>query len=645
MCGIAGAVGLEPGRPVDPGPVRAMLDALAHRGPDDEGLFASEGVALGSRRLAVIDVEGGRQPLTGREPGTVIVLNGEIYNYRELARELRGLGHRFRTRCDTEVAAHAYDAWGPDFLHRLDGMFALALWDGRLRRLLLARDRMGEKPLYYGLFDGTLLFASELTALLEHPAVPAELDLRSLSAYLALEYVPAPLSMVHGVSKLEPGSVLTLEGGRVDRRRYWTLEAHPGEPPPYEDAVRRLRSLLEEAVRSRLVSDVPLGILLSGGIDSGTVAALAAHHGTPETFSIAFDEPSFDERAYARQVAERIGSRHHQRVLRGEEMPGLVPRLAEILDEPLGDASIVPTTLLSGFARESVTVALGGDGGDELFAGYPMHRARRVAPLFRRVPRPARGALRAGARLLPVSHRDFSFGFKAGAFLRGAGERPPLDHLLWMSSFSREEQRRLLTPGAWEEAEKGRWAEEPFLRVWRESAGAPPLARSTHLDARTYLPDDILAKVDRASMSVSLEVRAPFLARELVEYAFSLPDRYRMRGLTGKRILRDAVRDLLPERVIRRPKKGFGIPVAAWLNGPLRGLARDLLHPAALGRAGLVRPEVVEGLLEAHERREADHRKPLWTLLVLELWRRRHLEGRRGAASAGRRGERARGPA
>jgi asparagine synthase (glutamine-hydrolysing) len=390
-----------------------------------------------------------------------------------------------------------------------------------------------------------------------------------------------------------------------------------------------LRSRLNAAVASRLVSDVPLGVFLSGGLDSSTVAAIAAEHGTLETFSIGFTEQSFDESSYAGTVAQHIGSRHHVRIFRGEEMQELVPRLPEVLDEPIGDASILPTALLSAFAREHVTVALGGDGGDELFAGYPMHQAHRVAGAARRAPEPLRALVTATAQALPVRHTNFAFPFKVLTFMKGAALPAPFNHALWMSSFAPAEQRALLTEDAWQRSGEGREAFRAILETWQRSAGAPAIARATHLDALTYLPNDILMKVDRASMRVALEVRAPFLARDVVEFAFALPDRFRMRGTRGKRLLKDAARPLLPESIIERPKKGFGIPVAAWLNGPLRELLQDVLSRESLKRSRIFDPHTVEHMLHAHATRRADLRKPLWTLFVFELWRRHHLEQRR----------------
>ena len=628
MCGIAGYTTFDPRGRADTAAIRGMLTCLAHRGPDDEGDWSDQNIVLGHRRLSVIDVQGGHQPLFGARESTVVVCNGEIYNYRQLAKELRAKGHHLRTASDIEVAAHAYDEWGLDFLDKLDGMFALALWDGAARKLILARDRMGEKPLYYTRAGDLFLFASELTSLLQHPDVDAGLDYEAVSEYLALEYVAAPRTILRNTRKLEPGCALVLENGELRHIRYWSIDARTKLKIDYRDAVGMLQERLDAAVSSRLVSDVPLGIFLSGGVDSSTVAAIAAQHGALDTFSIGFTEKSFDESSHARKVAQHIGSRHHERIFTGEEMPAMVPKLAQMLDEPLGDASILPTTLLSEFARERVTVALGGDGGDELFAGYPMHQAHKLARLARMTPAPMRSLAGAVARAMPVSHENFTLPFKLLTFLKGAGERAPLNHALWMSSFAPNEQKNILTVDAWQRAGAGREAYRAIAEAWAASEGAPPLARATRLDATTYLPNDILMKVDRASMRVALEVRAPMLARDVVEFAFSLPDSFRMRGRSGKRLLKDAARALLPNEIVDRPKKGFGIPVATWLNGPLRPLVEDTLSTESLNRSGIFNSSAVREMLETHQSMRADLRKPLWTLLVFELWRRHHLVNR-----------------
>jgi asparagine synthase (glutamine-hydrolysing) len=623
MCGIAGIALLNPSAQVDPTPLGRMLGRLEHRGPDDRGTFVHGPVALGHRRLSVIDLAGGHQPMTGARATTRVVTNGEIYNFLDLRRELEGHGHRFRTRSDTEVAARAYDQWGVDFLERLEGMFALAVWDGDNHRLVLARDRLGEKPLFYTIAGGALIFASELTSVCEHPLVSKSIDMEALSAYLALEYVPAPRSIIQGVCKLRPGTALTLEGGEQKLEHYWRLSPRPFLEPTISDAAQWLRDRLDAATRSSLVSDVPLGVFLSGGLDSSVVAALAARHGAVKTFSIGFREKSFDERPYARRVAQKIGAEHHELVLEGTEMPDLVPSIGAMLDEPLADASLVPTTLLSRFARRHVTVALGGDGGDELFGGYPMYQAHQIAFLGRRIPAGiARllDAMAAGGRA--VSHRNFSTGFKIRTFLRGARLDPPYNHVAWMSSWLPDEQESLLTDTVWESAARGCLALTSIEDAWAASEGTEIGVRARYLDTVGYLPGDILTKVDRASMSVGLEVRAPFLARPVVELAFALPQGYHMRRLTGKRLVREAFSDILPPEVLTRPKKGFGVPVGRWLNGPLREMTDDLLSASALRSAGLFRPSEVRRRLDEHRAGVRDHRKPLWTLMVFELWRR-----------------------
>lgn len=621
MCGIAGYAAIRQGTNVDPAHIGPMLACVAHRGPDDQGIYTAPDIVLGHRRLAVIDPAGGHQPLRGARDTTIVVANGEIYNYRELRAKLRAQGHVFRTSSDSEVVAQAYDAWGLDFLERLDGMFALALWDGARRRLILARDRIGEKPLFHAVLDGVLLFGSELSALRAHSSCPCDIDADALSTYLALEYVPAPRTILRGIEKLEPGTALILEEGTVRLHRYWTLRPSTSTAS-YAEAVDTLRHLLTRAVESRLVSDVPVGVFLSGGLDSSLVAACAARAGQVDTFSIGFREGSFDESAHARRVAEHIRSTHHELILHADDMLDLVPRLPTILDEPLGDASILPTFVLSRFARERVTVALGGDGGDELFAGYPMHQAHRIAPWVRLLPSPIHAAARTLVDLLPASERNFSFGFKLRTFLSGSAYEPPENHGRWMASFPPEAQHGLLSRDVRESAGNECSGFIALEEAWERTSGWPPIGRAALLDLYTYLPNDVLTKVDRASMAVALEVRAPFLARDVVEFAFSLPDSYRMRGLRGKRILRDAARGVLPESIIRRPKKGFGIPVAAWLRTSLRPLLLDILDSRSLRDTGLFEPAYVERLVQEHLSGRKDHRKPLWTLLVFELWRR-----------------------
>jgi asparagine synthase (glutamine-hydrolysing) len=627
MCGICGVVG--PGA-VDRDALAAMTAALWHRGPDDDGFYVDEredgpGVGLGFRRLSIIDLETGNQPI-GNEDGSVqVVFNGEIYNFRELRRELEAAGHRFATATDTEVIVHLYEEHGAACVERLDGMFALALWDSNARELLLARDRFGKKPLYYAEVDGGLLFGSELKALLRHPRCPTELDFAAFSRYLALEYVPTPSSIFAGVKKLPGGQLLRWRRGSTSLERYWDLPFHPDEAPLGEAAyAAELTRLLRAAVRRRLVSDVPLGAFLSGGIDSSSVVAmmveeLPAHD--VKTFSIGFEDRSFDESAHARRVAEHFGTDHHEELFTARTMLDLLPTVADFLDEPFGDASILPTYLLSKFTRGSVTVALGGDGSDELLAGYPTFPADRVARLYR-VPRLLHeDVLVPLAARLPVSTRNFSLDFKAKRFLRGARLPVELRHPVWLGSFAPDELAALLP----------RTPPDPYAQQREAYASAPtsdPLERLVYLYAKTYLQDDILVKVDRASMACSLEVRAPFLDTALVEFLGRVPPRLKLRRLETKRLLKTAMGQILPPGIADRPKKGFGIPIAEWFKGELREALLDELSPERLRRQGLLNAPEVERLLSEHLSGSADHRKPLWTLFMFQLWHDRWLARR-----------------
>ncbi len=622
MCGIAGypdrrGVGSNPLR------IRRMADRLASRGPDAEGFQLDGPVALGHRRLRIIDLEGGAQPLCN-EDGTVwVVFNGEIYNFLDLRRDLERRGHRFATRSDTESIVHAYEEFGLGCFARFNGMFALAIWDSRRERLVLARDRMGKKPLYYSTPDGELIFASELKALVEHDAVSTEPDPAAVARYLAFEYVPAPHSIYRGTKKLPAGHLLTWEGGRLDVRSHWDLEFRACPYPDFRAAAEELRDRLGRAVRRRLVSDVPLGILLSGGVDSSGVAAFAASvRPGLRTFSIGFEEPSFDESRYSRQVSERIGSRHHEDRFCARALLELIPDVFGYLDEPLADPSLLPTYLLCRQTRESVTVALGGDGGDELFYGYPTFQAARFADRYERLPRWARTGAAAFAQRLPVSDRNLSWEFRLKQFLRGVESQPPVRDQQWLGAFNESENAAVLAPGLRAELDR----DDPYtdlIAQMSECQADDPLDRLGYQYARYYLAEDILTKVDRASMACSLEVRAPLLDPEVVELATEIPSSWKL-GRGGKRILKAALAGLVPEQVLRRPKKGFGIPLTAWLRGPLAPLCDELLEPAALRRDGFFDPRTVSDLLAAHRARARDCRKQLWTLLVFQLWRRHH---------------------
>jgi asparagine synthase (glutamine-hydrolysing) len=645
MCGIAGFVNNH-GEPPDSATLERMTAALAHRGPDGDGFHIDGPVALGHRRLAIIDPAGGAQPLSNEEGTVWLTYNGELYNEQDLRPGLEARGHRYKTLCDTETLVHLYEDHGPDFITRLNGMFAFALWDQNRGRLLLARDRMGQKPLYYTLTKrGDLLFASETKALLKHPAVSRELDNDSLARYLFYEYFPSPYSIWKNIHKLPHSHYLTWENGCVRLVRYWSPPSHPSHEPPestrqngaaaptepsvpieIDAAANRFWDLLKSAAYTHRRSDVPLGVFLSGGVDSSSVAAALCDVQSPasvHTFSIGFEDPSFDESAHARKVAHHLGTSHHERIFTLESLLKLLPDLVTWLDEPFGDASVLPTHLLSRFAREHVTVALGGDGADELLAGYPTFAAESAARIFRRLPSPARALAASTAAALPVSYGNFSLDFKLKQFLRGAGAPAPLLHQRWLCSFTGREIAELLVnpPSVDVEAEHSARAEAI-------APGLDPLSRSLLLYQDTYLPEDILTKVDRSAMAASLEVRAPMLDNHLVDFAQSLPSSYKLRGRTLKYILKRAARSKLPRETLRRGKQGFGIPVARWLRGPLKSLAENLLAPERLRRQGLFRPEPVAQLFSEHQSGTHNHRKPLWTLLIFQLWHEHWVGGR-----------------
>jgi asparagine synthase (glutamine-hydrolysing) len=601
---------------------------MHHRGPDSEGYLVDDGVALGMRRLAIIDLLTGDQPTFNSDRSVAVVLNGEIYNYREVRADLEKRGHRFHTESDTEVLPHLYDEYGRGMVQHLNGMFAFALWDEKRKRLFIARDRFGEKPLYWGVFDRTLLFASEPKVLLAHTSVKPDLNLNALRQYLSFDYVPAPLSIYEGISKLPAAHSLTLEDGEIKVERYWRLSYQTKQPvPSVDEAAEQLRDLLADSVKMRLVSDVPLGILLSGGIDSSVVAALAVRASTEtvKTFSIGFAEASFDESQYARAVAKFLGTDHHEERFSASLAANLVGEIGAWMDEPISDASLVPTYLLSRFTRKHVTVALGGDGGDEIFAGYPMYFGHYMARAYLAVP----GFLRRGlvepvVNLLPVKTKNLSFDYRARRFIEASHYDEVARHHVLFGSFAPREQDLLLTEEVRHSSEADIFSDA--RRLFAECDSKNIIERMQSLDTQFYLAEDILTKVDRASMAVSLEVRAPYLDPRVAEFAASLPPRYKLHGYTSKYILKKAAKGLVPPFVWRRGKKGFGVPFAKWLKHELKPMARDLLSPERLRRNGLFNPEYVAKLQDEHERGVANHRKLLWTLLSFELWRESFVE-------------------
>jgi asparagine synthase (glutamine-hydrolysing) len=626
MCGICGLVSLDGATAPDPAALAAMNETLVHRGPDSDGSLIEGACGLAMRRLSIIDLAGGDQPISNEDGRIHVIQNGEIYNYRELMEELRGRGHTSSTHSDTEVMVHLYEEHGPGFVERLRGMFALAIWDARHGRLVLARDRFGIKPLYYRVADRQLSFASELKALLRQPGFSREIDHEALESFLAFNSIPAPQTIFKEARKLPAGHLLVAEDGQVDISRY----ARP--TPVAADQVRRegdealaeeLRGRLRDSVRAHLVSDVPVGVLLSGGIDSCSLTALASQESGYQvsTFSIGFEGSSSDELDQARLVARRYGTDHHELVLKPDAID-LLPRLVEAFDEPFGDSSALPTYLVSQLASDTVKVVLSGEGGDELFGGYYTYVADRLAP---RVGRAA-PLLRPLVERLPSSSEIVSFDYKAKRFVRGANLPPVERHHAWKEIFSPQAQRELLaTP-----------PESDPLDLYRaryaETEGAKELARLQDLDLGIYLVDDLLVKTDRASMAHSLEARVPFLDPVVAELALALDTNQKVRGFSKKRLLRKAVTPLLPREIIRGRKRGFSIPVAAWLRGDLEPFAREVLSPEAIERQGCLRPEAVTQVLDRHVSGKEDLSRQIWGLLAFTLWFDRYA---REPASAG----------
>ena len=625
MCGIAGWANLDSeSRAQNTGVavLHQMCERMKHRGPDSEGLWTDELVALGMRRLSIIDLHTGEQPVYSEDKSIVVVMNGELYNFREVRASLEKRGHKFETQTDTEILPHLYEEYGDAMLEHLNGMFAFALWDKNKKKLLIARDRFGEKPLYYGVFDGQLIFASEPKVLLEHPSVKAEINLDALRSYLSFDYVPAPGSIYKNIYKLPAAHLLILEKGDVKTRRYWNLTFHKnGNVPTIENAAEDLRELLADAVRMRLVSDVPLGILLSGGVDSSTVAAFATQFSTEKvkTFSIGFEEDSFDESKFARQVATHLNTEHYEEKLSVDKAADLISEIGTWLDEPMSDGSLIPTFLLSRFVRKHVTVALGGDGGDEIFAGYPMYFAHKVANIYSAIPKFLRsGLIEPIVNNLPVSNKNLSFDYKAKRFVAASKYDAVTRHHSWFGSFSIDAQCNLLTKDILAATSNDIYkGAKDLLKL----TDAPTeIEQMQFLDMNFYMAEDILTKVDRASMAVSLEVRAPFLDPRIAEFAAALPLKYKLKGNKGKYILKKAVEPLLPKNILDRPKKGFGIPIAEWLKGRLNPLMHDLLAPDRLKNQGLFDEKYVQKLIREHETNVASYHKQLWTLLVFQLW-------------------------
>jgi asparagine synthase (glutamine-hydrolysing) len=617
MCGICGTYDYLRQRAPDPTVLAEMNASLTHRGPDGDGMHLDGPAAVAARRLAIIDIEHGDQPMLAVDGAVCVVQNGEILNHVELRAELEGHGVRFRTRCDTEVLLHLYLRHGPGFVSRLRGMFAFAIWDRRERRLLLARDRFGIKPLYYGLADGQISFASELKALLCQPGFPRDVDCEALHSYLAFNSIPAPLTIFAAARKLPPGHVLTCSPEGPTIERYARPAPAPAErcrEEAPEILAEELRERLRDSVRAHLLADVPVGVLLSGGIDSSVLTALAARAGGQRlaTFSIGFRERTFNELDLAREVARRYDTDHHELVV-SPRIDELLPKLATAFDEPFADSSAVPTYLVSELAAQHVKVVLSGEGGDELFGGYETYAADELALRFGSLAR----RLRPLVDRLPSSDARVSFDYRAKRFVRAAA-LPPLErHHGWKEIFSAQQRRELLRP-RWQDPNADPLG--PWRARWGETEGAPLLARLQDVDLGLYLPDDLLVKTDRMSMTHGLEARVPYLDPVVAELALALPTALKVRGLQKKRLLRAAAGPLIPASIVRARKRGFSIPAAAWLRGELEPLARDLLSPARTTAQEYFEPHAVTRLLDDHVARRRDNSRQLWGLMAFSLW-------------------------
>jgi asparagine synthase (glutamine-hydrolysing) len=618
LCGIAGFTHRD--GPPDPERIQRAVDTLLHRGPDQQGLFRSKLVSLGTARLKIIDLTSGNQPIIADSGDSVIVFNGEIYNHLELRAELEKRGHRFHSRSDTETVLHAFLEWDIGCFARMRGMFGVALWTESARRLVLARDRMGIKPLYFARRANELCFGSELKAILVHPEIERHLSLAGLDCYLSLNYVPCPWTLVHGIEKLPPGHWLEWRDGQVRSEAYWTLPFVPPVERTLESAKEELDHLLRESVREHLLSDVPLGLWLSGGIDSSTTLHYAAQASSSrlKTLSISFRGRSFDESPYIQRVAAQYGTDHEQFDLNpAENLVGAVEQFAYYSDEPTADAGALPLWFLSKMSKTKVTVALSGEGGDEVFGGYLSYPANRFAQLARKFPRGALRLALLGLRTWPVSDEKISFEYKLKRFLEGCLLPPDEAHIYWNGTFSRSQKTPLVRPALPN-------ALDPILGELREHIpGSDSLAAYLWFDQKYFLADDILMKVDRMSMAHALEVRPPLLDHRIVEFAAALPPSFKIRGARQKFVLKELMRNKLPASVLRKEKTGLDIPSHEWLRGPLRPLMMDAVEYGTSQHAGLFEKDAIDACVQNHLTRRANLGYHLWGLMILFLWMRK----------------------
>ena len=622
MCGICGVISFEPDSPVEKSVLQRMNDSIRHRGPDDEGYYQDTQASLAMRRLSIIDLHSGQQPISNENGDIWVVYNGEIYNFKEIRVKLEGRGHRFKTQTDTEVIVHAYEEYGDNWVQHFNGMFAIALWDSRNRKLLLARDRVGIKPLYYWEGREKLVFASELKALILHPDVPRQINLAALDIFLTLEYVPASHSIYEGIFKLLPGHTLTVENGDVKTYKYWDVPYQPVSQNE-DECVETLSGLINEAVKIRLMSDVPLGAFLSGGIDSSTVVGYMSQNMSEpvQTFSIGFEDDTYNEVPYAKAAAKHFGTNHHVEVLK-PDIASLVERLVPHYDEPFADTSIFPTYLVSKLARQKVKVVLSGDGGDELFAGYDTYIAEKMDRYYGRLPVTLRHqVLPKIAEWLPPQPAKKGLINKVKRMIEGGALNPSLQHTRWMM-FLNSSEKNTLYQSDLRKILKDNLAAE-YLGSYFELAGQfDKLAQQQYVDVKTYLADDILTKVDRMSMATSIEARVPLLDYHIVEFAMNLPPHMKLNGSRTKSILRKTVKRLVPDIILEKPKQGFSIPMKHWLQSSLTPMMLDLLSKDSIHAHGYFDHQVVSNWIKEHLDGRVNHSHRLWSLMVFELWRR-----------------------
>jgi asparagine synthase (glutamine-hydrolysing) len=625
MCGICGIVSYSIDNPIDPFALKRMCQLLIHRGPDDEGFFIENGIGLGMRRLSIIDLASGYQPMCNENEAIWLVFNGEIYNYQTLRSQLERQGHIFKSNSDSEVIVHAYEEYGDDCVDWLNGMFAFAIWDSTKQRLLLARDRLGIKPLYYAFMREQLIFGSELKAVISHPSVAPDIDIEALDLFLSLEYIPAPKTIILGVNKLAAGHRLILQNDQVRVERYWDITRKQIRLSE-EDCIGQLSELIQDSVSMRLMSDVPLGAFLSGGIDSNTVASFM-NDDQPEpirAFSIGFHNKTYDELTYAQQAAKYLGAVHYTELF-DPDVLSLTERLVGHLDEPLADFSIFPTYLVSKLASQYVKVVLSGDGGDEIFAGYETYIAQYYDSIYGYVPAWLRNNFFPKLmNLVPPQPAKKGPINKAKRFIEGAALEGNLQHSRWMIFLNSAEKRSLYQPWL-QNSLNGSSAESLLLSKFNQAPPFDSLSRQQYVDVKTYLADNILTKVDRMSMAVSVETRVPLLDHRVVEFALNLPSSLKLRGQKTKIALRKVANRRVPEEIINKPKQGFSIPLKHWLRGPLKPLMTDLLSEETVRARGYFEPQIIDSWMQEHLAGRVNHSHRLWALMLLELWQQSAL--------------------